>query len=879
MDEHEYFIEIADFVKNNGRILSSLLSTVKELAIDKELVTDTNTVHPRKYNKATAQINSIQFIFYPEQTKYVTLGERFADIDNRGRVLEHHIVLLLAWYYTEHPDDAEDWHQTNIQLKLSLERGFRSVYAKRPNIKSKADFTKLISEAKKATEPIDYQPSSQQPMLIIPVEPREEDRKTHYYSHRALEVIGRREEQKVLKGFASNRSQAGFQWMQIAGEAGQGKSRLALELAKTLKGDWNAGFISTQELQHFNDKWRNWRPAKPTLIIVDYVIARTSILKQLFYYLSLRRDEFLKPVRLLIVERQRWINHDLGNNKKAPHSRSQFERSRVARKADWFSKISEFVEEDTIILSAASQPDLVELTALSLQELADLTVQWARTVRSTMQTREPLTIPPSYEIEEHLHRIDATGRPLYAYFLGEALARQQNVSHWQQTDLLNETLNRNIRHRWRHYFDGKPPYIEEDHPALRIAVLATLIRKVDTSEAKNIAEWFEASPEARTQALAITDNPISDDFPSKIISGLEPDLLGEWLVVSAASERGIAICNIVATAWIVAPTEMAAFLERLTRDFPAHQGTRRIFGCGVPDDDAATYALQSVASTLITNLSNSNVPIPPYLLESLENAASSGDKSAVMTLAHSYGNGVGIEQNVIKSAKLYRDAAELGVVEAMVLLGTCFAEGRGVEQNITMALRWFLEAALRGNDIGMLNVGIAYASGYGVERDTLAAELWFLKSAEKGNNIAMLNLGLLSFQKGNDKDDQVAVEWFLKSANADNIDAMVNLGLVYANGRGIVNDISKAASWFEKAAIAGDVYAMTTIAKFMLEGTGVERNPEHAFTWLGRAALMGDASAMLGLAHCYENGLGIEHNDKLAKYWLIEGNKALRESK
>ena len=83
-----------------------------------------------------------------------------------------------------------------------------------------------------------------------------------------------------------------------------------------------------------------------------------------------------------------------------------------------------------------------------------------------------LDVSESY-IKETLERIDPSGRPLYAYFLGQELAHNTNTRNWSRNDLLRDTLKREWTKWWKPTFEGeKLPLLEQDRPSSRLALLA-----------------------------------------------------------------------------------------------------------------------------------------------------------------------------------------------------------------------------------------------------------------------------------------------------------------------------------------------------------------------------------------------------------------------
>src|SRR6266566_1825656 len=92
-----------------------------------------------------------------------------------------------------------------------------------------------------------------------------------------------------------------FVWWLVVAEAGAGKSRLALEVCQRRKDSWRVGFLPNNNgFMH----WMQWQPAKPTLIIADYVRSRPEELQAIITALETHSAELAHPVRLLLLERR-----------------------------------------------------------------------------------------------------------------------------------------------------------------------------------------------------------------------------------------------------------------------------------------------------------------------------------------------------------------------------------------------------------------------------------------------------------------------------------------------------------------------------------------------------------------------------------------------
>jgi len=78
----------------------------------------------------------------------------------------------------------------------------------------------------------------------------------------------------------------------------------------------------------------------------------------------------------------------------------------------------------------------------------------------------------------------------------------------------------------------------------------------------------------------------------------------------------------------------------------------------------------------------------------------------------------GLEQNDVKAAAFFRQAADLGHAPAERSLAGCYFAGQGVEQNYSLAVEWGRKAADQGEEIAQFVVGKWYALGKaGVKKD------------------------------------------------------------------------------------------------------------------------------------------------------------------
>jgi len=208
-----------------------------------------------------------------------------------------------------------------------------------------------------------HQPRSPNPKLSAPPAA---DRSLTRYSARAVELLGREAALARLQGFLQ--ADAGFAWMQIAGLGGQGKSRLGYELTLWAQDQgWQAGLLESADLAAFGEeRWADWQPARPHLILLDYVIGREAAIKPLLQTLAARADGLRRPVRLLLLERQRWDHGGLAvANRSANRSANHATGPDLAPTlgtdgcAEWFLKLAERYDGNDPVLDATRWQALV----------------------------------------------------------------------------------------------------------------------------------------------------------------------------------------------------------------------------------------------------------------------------------------------------------------------------------------------------------------------------------------------------------------------------------------------------------------------------------------------------------------------------------------
>ena len=162
----------------------------------------------------------------------------------------------------------------------------------------------------------------------------------------------------------------------------------------------------------------------------------------------------------------------------------------------------------------------------------------------------------------------------------------------------------------------------------------------------------------------------------------------------------------------------------------------------------------------------------------------------------------------------------------------------------------WIESAKAGDAHAQHGLGMLYELGQGVPyADPKAASDWYRKAAEQNYAPALNNLArLYADGRGVKQDVPKAIELWSKAAESGNTTARFNLGLQYAAGIGVKKDMKKAAEHLLQAAESGLPEAQFAIANYYRDGTGVAKDMDAARQWYDRAAASGFEPARKELA-------------------------------
>jgi hypothetical protein len=352
------------------------------------------------------------------------------------------------------------------------------------------------------------------------------------YSARVLPLIGRDAEIGTLTDFLDHADMP-FGWMVMHGSAGVGKSRLALEICLAVGKEWHAGFLPQGGQE---PDWGRWQPLLPTLIVIDSAARDTEHNRMLLQALAGRgtTDGTLgleAPVRVLLLER--------------------------TVEGGWLDKI------------LGDEVTKAQLTAVRAPDLPLTTVSDPWPIFEFVLGRKNAPLPDRAETLAAFGEIDPERRPLFAYFMADAMARGDDVRHFDAQRLLDQVVNHSRNAYW-----APAGVTAKDERLMAVATMAggLPVSAFDDIREKLLPIWdVDRHP---AMFLAMTGQESGEH-----IAPLQPDIVGEHFALACLGQGNLSNddrARLCALAWRLAPRNMGQFAGRSHRDLPGHAMLRWI---------------------------------------------------------------------------------------------------------------------------------------------------------------------------------------------------------------------------------------------------------------------------------------------------------------
>jgi tetratricopeptide (TPR) repeat protein len=386
-------------------------------------------------------------------------------------------------------------------------------------------------------------------------------------------MVGRDAEMAELQGFLAD--ERPFLWWLWTGEAGMGKSRLALQLCRENWRAWNVGFIDWKTEKF--EKWDLWSPDAPTLIVFDYVARHVADIRNAIEIMR-TRSALEHPVRFLLLERPIPKMSDWEGAKGAGFAATRFS---LSTSGTWWDELCPHGETPIVdslyqqtrslagLDHGAAKAILSQLARIEAQEADEATIDhWATVIRDIDEKCRPLLVAMGFEA------------------IRDAGAE---VPNWTVDQLVNHIVQRETEKFW--------------HPALKDAGVAV-------DRFMNLLIFAAMCPGLTIDSPVFDDLALKEVLPSRLqygdgsafarlvpdatqtaIPSLAPDIIAECLV-AAALDAGIERDDrLIAGAWRHHPEALADFMKRLVQTLPDADAVDRMLDRDRAARDGPTEAI------------------------------------------------------------------------------------------------------------------------------------------------------------------------------------------------------------------------------------------------------------------------------------------------
>jgi tetratricopeptide (TPR) repeat protein len=358
------------------------------------------------------------------------------------------------------------------------------------------------------------------------------------FSSRATSLVGRNQELDRLSAFLD--SPQNFRWWLVTGAGGSGKSRLALELCRGATG-WYGGFLSRTET---NFNWSQFKPSMKTLIVIDYVASRAQKVSDLILTISRNSASFDNPVRVLLVER----NKDTW----------------------WPAFIRDESQSETAEISVCQYDEPLSLAELGLDAIIQLAEEVVRARKGTWN------VATATKYLFLLSRLDPNSRPLFAMILAqelETIKSAESISHLLKKVLVKESGRR------RQLIQPADDLQRMENLLLLATLVGTLVPRSNGFGFLGMSEVADLLPNVN-----VIDEDLYNDIAwsarGSLLSGLQPDILGERFLLDCLSAGGLSATRarrLLRAAWMFQPEDVQIVAIRSASDFPGDTGLSYLY--------------------------------------------------------------------------------------------------------------------------------------------------------------------------------------------------------------------------------------------------------------------------------------------------------------
>ena len=401
---------------------------------------------------------------------------------------------------------------------------------------------------------------------------------------RSIDMVGRETEMDDLRAWLF--AEAPISVRVITGNAGYGKTRLALELIEEMaQQGWYAGFLTRVELKRFRERHdlAGWGWNAPVLAVVDYASASA---RDLHAWLKELEDNPVwdsaeatnrNPLRLLLLERQ------------------------AEPGVGWWAEVFG-IGDDAAVLEKLADP----ARPVALRSLHDMNQRRAILTKTLARLGSTVTLPAPGDdpgFDRRLAELTWAGVPLLLMLaaataaregFGRVLAMGSNdlafiVAETELARILKVVESQNVS-------AGLVPLVKH------VAAVATLRQGLTSEETREV---IERESEELCYKLPYGSAALSDAFALALpndaggIAAVEPDMIGEALLLVVWREDNIQAIPAITRAYAADPYTVAKTVIRTCQDYVIRGHRHPLNWLGkIRADSTDLYALIHLSSAM-----------------------------------------------------------------------------------------------------------------------------------------------------------------------------------------------------------------------------------------------------------------------------------------
>jgi TPR repeat protein len=221
-------------------------------------------------------------------------------------------------------------------------------------------------------------------------------------------------------------------------------------------------------------------------------------------------------------------------------------------------------------------------------------------------------------------------------------------------------------------------------------------------------------------------------------------------------------------------------------------------------------------------------------------AAEKGHKRAQLNLGTLYLRGQGVPRDLIQARAWLEKAAANGDPYALYALGRAMGESSPTANaDLVRSAALYRQAAEKGHPLAALRYGMVLADGTAVKRDPVTAQRWLIHANDSGVPEAALALADMAARTPASRDKALnekilrsAITWYEVAARAGVPSAQFKLANAYYAGAGVARDPSQAQLWYGRAAQQGQIEAQNAMGIMLIGGAAGASDPVEGYKWL-----------------------------------------------